>query len=446
MKMPAIPPQRPSMPRLVEEFATHEAYSQAFELVDGPVVKGKYVHWDQLLHLQPPEGLSHKQWWFLLKSHRRIHQRSVPLKDKAGNGFTYAEPDPIPESLHKFDLQAGGRIEMADQVTNPDTKDRYYVASLIEEAITSSQLEGATTTRLVAKEMIREDRPPSDRNEQMILNNYLTMQRIGELKKEPLSPELIFEIHRLITENTHDDPSIAGRFRRADERIYVGDDYGQIFYEPPPAEDLNERIQVMCDFANGKIPDRFIHPVIRSIILHFWLAYNHPFVDGNGRTARAIFYWSMLRHDYWLFEYISISRILLKARSQYARSFLLTETDDNDLTYFLVYQIEVIERAIKELHGYIERKTREIQVLEQRMRGVALLNLRQRALVSHALRHPQHRYTFRSHQRSHNTAYETARKDILNLMERGLLNETKIGKTWVFTPAPDLEQKLTVLT
>ena len=67
----------------------------------------------------------------------------------------------------------------------------------------------------------------------------------------------------------------------------------------------------MVEIAGG-----FIHPMIRSIILHFWLAYDHPFVDGNGRTARALFYWSMLRHGYWLFEFISISQIILKGPDQ----------------------------------------------------------------------------------------------------------------------------------
>lgn len=58
----------------------------------------------------------------------------------------------------------------------------------------------------------------------------------------------------------------------------------------------------MCAFPNGHLPDTFIHPAIRAIILHFWLGYDHPFVDGNGRTARALFYWAMLRQNYSLFE------------------------------------------------------------------------------------------------------------------------------------------------
>lgn len=415
---------------------------QILRAFPGPLFQGKYVHWDQLLHLQPPEGMSREECWLGLKMTRGIFRKRVPLCDKQGDPFHFLSPDPIPQRLHEIDLRAGGRIEVIDPIANSETKDRYLISSLIEEAITSSQLEGATTTRLVAKEMLRQNRPPLDRNEQMILNNYVTMTRIEELKAQPLTPELVFEIHRMITNNTHDDPSIAGRLRRPDERIIVADIYGQVFHEPPSAGDLEQRLARMCDFANGKTPDEFVHPVIRSIVLHFWLAYDHPFVDGNGRTARALFYWSMLRHGYWMFEFISISRILLRARSQYTRAYLYTETDENDLTYYILYQLEVIDRAIQELHEYIRRKTREIEALEQNLRGVAVLNMRQRALIGHALRHPIQRYTFRSHQTSHKIVYETARQDILSLAARGLLTETKIGKTRYFSPARELEKKL----
>jgi len=253
---------------------------------------------------------------------------------------------------------------------------------------------------------------------------------------------LVFEIYRTINEGALDKPDAAGRFRRADERIDIGDDYGNVFHQPPPADELKERMEAMCAFANEETPEWFIHPVLRSIILHFWLAYDHPFVDGNGRTARALFYWSMLHHDYWLCEFISISEIIRKAPAKYGLAFLHTETDDNDLTYFLIYHLDVIRRAIKELHAYVARKTKQLRALERELRGIVKLNHRQRALVSHALRHPHQRYTFTSHLRSHNVVYQTARTDLLSLADLGLLEGQKVGREWQFTPAPDLEQKL----
>ena len=177
-------------------------------------------------------------------------------------------------------------------------------------------------------------------------------------------------------------------------------------------------------------------------MLHFWLGYDHPFVDGNGRTARALFYWAMLRQQYWLFEFISISDILNKAPAKYYRSFLYTETDDNDLTYFLVHQAEVIHRAIDSLHAYIDRKTTEVREGESILRGWDTLNYRQVALISHALRHPGSVYTVEGHQRSHAVAYDTARRDLLDLEQQQLMVKGKRGRAMVFRAPPDLAERI----
>jgi Fic family protein len=316
----------------------------------------------------------------------------------------------------------------------------------MEEGITSSILEGASTTRQHAKEMLRSKRKPKDVDEQMVVNNYMAMQHIIDLGHIPLAPEIVYGVHEIITRNTLDDPSGAGRPRRADERIDVVDQRdNEVLHIPPPAEQLPDRMAAMCDFANGKTPKGFVHPVVRSILLHFWLAYDHPFKDGNGRCARALFYWSMLQHDYWLCQFISISQIILNAPVQYARAFLYTESDDNDATYFLLHQLGVIERAIDGLYEYLDRKVAQRHELERRLRLGAVLNERQLDLIAHALRHPDARYDIRQHQTTYDVVYETARTDLLDLVDRGLLIKRKGGKTYYFHPSRDMDKALTSL-
>jgi Fic family protein len=404
--------------------------------------RNDYPHWDKLRHLKPPKGLSSEEWWLGIKLRREGLLKEIPLKDKAGRPFRFGVPDLVQAELHDIDVGAGRRNGVPEAITNPQTRDKYLIRSLIEEAIASSQLEGAATTRDVAKEMIRTGRAPRDTSEQMILNNFLTMQRITELKQEALSPDLVFGIHRLVTEKTLEDETAAGRFRKPHEERVVGDDFGEIFHNPPAAEELPQRLQAMCDFANGEAPGFFVHPAVRAIILHFWLAYDHPFVDGNGRTARALFYWGMLRSGYWLFEFISISSILKKAPTKYGMSFLHSETDDNDLTYFIVAQTQAIRRAIEGLHEYIDRKTAEVRALEAHVRALDLFNHRQADLIRHAMKHPYQEYTILSHGKSHNVVYQTARTDLLDLKKRGVLDLKKRGKTMVFTVSRDLAERL----
>lgn len=439
MKIPESPPN-PSA--LLEEL------EDVFGVILGdnakPAPGGKYRHWDTLRRLRPPKGLTTEAWWAAIKFSRAPFLRELSLEDREGGHFKYALVDPVLERLHRIDRETSGGIQLPEPVTNPQTRDRYVQSSLIEEAITSSQLEGAATTREMAKEMIRMKRKPVTLGERMILNNYRTMQFVVQLKDESLTPELLFRIHRYVTEGTLEHPDRV--VREPGDGIGVYDNTNNVLlHRPPPAEQIEERIERLCAFANEAETGVFLHPVVKAIVLHFWLAYDHPFVDGNGRTARTLFYWYVLKEGFWLFEYLSISRVLKKAPARYAKSFLYTETDDNDLTYFILAQLRVIEQAIADLHTYLERKVRETRETAALLRPGAELNHRQIALLSHAVRHPGHRYTFRSHQTSHRITYQTARTDLLVLAERALLVQTKSGRQFVFVAPTDLAERLKAL-
>ena len=274
-------------------------------------------------------------------------------------------------------------MKVKEPITNPQVRNTYLIKSLVEEAITSSQLEGAATTKKVAKEMIRQGRAPKDKSEQMIFNNYHAMRFIQEFKGETLTPSMVFELHRRLTEGTLDNPEKAGVFRTDEDNIQVVDHTTtHTLHNPPRADALEERMAVMCALANNDLNTKyFIHPVIKAILLHYILAYDHPFVDGNGRTARALFYWSMISQGYWLTEYISISRIIKAAPAQYERAFLYTETDNEDVTYFIIHQLEVIRRAIDDLHVYLEERKRLIEEARDRLRTAKNLKLNFRQLA-----------------------------------------------------------------
>ena len=440
MKLPLKPPP---FEELFAELIQSGKYLELSKHFYGNAPK-KYLHWDQLRHRQVPDGFNLRQWWHFIKAQRVAASKEITLQGKQGNPFNYNITESISEELHGIDMKSGSSIRIEDKNIDPQTRDRYIIRSLMEEAITSSQIEGASTTHLVAKNLIRTGRKPKDRSEEMILNNYRAMKSIRELKNEPLTQQLMFNLHEIITRGTLDEPTAAGRFRKESEdiKVYSGGTEGTLVHVPPPASELPLRMKKMCEFANAQDDMGFIHPVIRSIILHFWLAYDHPFFDGNGRTARALFYWSMLHHGYWLFEFASISQIIRKGKAQYVRAFLYTETDGNDLNYFIFYHLGVIRRAISALHDYIDRKTGELRELESQLKSLVLLNHRQRDLVGSALRHPNRDYTVKSHQTVHNVTYQTARTDLLELAELGLFESRKYKRSWFFRPVAGLEEAL----
>lgn len=442
MKLP-LPP--PSLPELLQRHGRHIDRILAHRL--GAEPKGVYEHWDHLRHLTPPAGLDLEQWWLGIKLARQMLGKELPLRDKNGAPFTFAASDSIQRRLFLVARDAAGALQGTDATPSAPMRERYLIRSLMEEAMTSSQLEGAATTTQVAKEMLRSGRAPRDYGERMIANNFQTMRELKRWLGRPLTPDTVFEIHRMLTDGTLADPASAGRFRRANEDIVVQDEAGTVLHVPPPAGELPQRMQALCDFANqGDEGEYFIHPVVRAIVVHFMIGYDHPFVDGNGRTARALFYWSMLRAGFWMTEYFSISSILRKAPAQYTRSFLFTESDDSDASYFLSHQLDVLLQAIEGVHAYIARKQRAQHdaevLLKPGSRLARLLNHRQRTLLLNAVKHPDKPFTIAVHRRTHDIAYDTARSDLLGLVDAKLMRQHKQGKAHVFVARPDLSARL----
>lgn len=420
---------------------------KALDTPPDPRSSTQYLHWDKLRRLVPPSGLSSEEWWWRIKVlERRPTLRNLPTVDKNGVPFKYSLPDSLLRSLHYIDQRCAGEVAMDEVVTTDrQARNRYLVNSLMEEAIRSSQLEGATTSRRVAKDLLRSGREPKDRSERMILNNFRALEFMREEMRGELTAAAVLELHRIVTDGTLGDPEAAGRLQRpGEERVAVYDrDDGRRIHTPPSAEELPERLRRLCDFANGEEEgDRFVHPVVRAILLHFCLAYDHPFEDGNGRAARILFFWSMREHGYWLVEYLPISRILREAPARYERAFLETETDEGDTTYFLLHQLRVIEQAIAELHEYLGRKMGEIKEVEELIQSSDGFNHRQLSLLSDGLRHPGRSYSLRNHAEIHRVTHETARADLGGLQGRGLLTRRKVGREYVFEVPADLSARL----
>jgi len=445
MRFPDIPP---SYLTIFEDIKTQGdvKLNRFLTEIQATDYKGRYLHWDKLKYKNPPDDFTAEEYWAGTKFARSKLLQDLPLLSKSQQPFKFCSPSLVQKMLLEIDRNASGYVGMSEPIANENTRNTYLINSLIEEAINSSQLEGAATTRKVAKKMIRNNRTPQDQGEQMIFNNFYAMQFVQEHKDDMLTPSMVYELHRIVTDKTLPDATHAGRLRTGDDEIHVVDHLGNILHTPPDAEELPARLKALCDFANGLNERPFVHPVIRAILLHFMLAYDHPFVDGNGRTARALFYWCMAKEKYWLIDFISISQIIKEAYAQYAKAFLYTETDENDTTYFIIHQLEVIQKAIVQLYAYLERKVNDLRsavhlVEKTNLNGV--LNYRQLAVLDHALKNPNALYRIREHQNTHGVTYQTARTDLLKMSDdMKLLNKLKEGKRFVFLAPTDMRQRL----
>lgn len=321
---------------------------------------------------------------------------------------------------------------------------------MMEEAITSSQLEGASTTRKVAKKILENNLPPKNKSEQMIVNNFLLMKEVLARQDEELSIEMILELHSIATDKAIENQAIPGKLRQ-DDNIYIADQLNENYYQPPSWETLEERLNNLCLFANechsSQNFHNFTHPIIKAIILHFMIGYIHPFGDGNGRTARAIFYWFMLRAGYWLFEYVSISKLIQEKRSAYDTAFLYTETDDFDLTYFIYHQVEVIVKAINALQIHIENKKRELSNFVTWIDKSSLAKKLKRGhleILKEAVKEPGKEFTSKQVSLSLGISENTARSYLKKLADLDLLilATSKKGRMVRYVAPASLKEKM----
>lgn len=385
-------------------------------------INEEYEYWDTIKYKRCPKGCSAKNLWTHVKASRTKSAIRVWPKYNIVLGLT----NHMQRMCHEFDMNFGGACGTSSIIPN-DSKEHYLVSSLMEEAIFSSQMEGASTTRQAAKEMLRKRMTPKDKSQQMIANNYQTIQFVVQHQDTPLTVELLQHIHHLMTENTLENPEDAGRFRTNDEVVVENGITHEIVHRTPSHTEIPSFVNDLCTFFNEKQSQVFIHPIIRGIIIHFMIAYMHPFVDGNGRTARALFYWYMLKQKYWLMEYLSVSKVIAKSKKSYEKSFLYTEADNNDMGYFVAYNLRMLALSFKQLQDYLKRKQEERKAANAFLQ-LGDLNARQAQIIKMFVDNPKEVITVKDIQSRFLISATTAKGDIMGLLARGLIDEFAFNK------------------
>ncbi len=423
------------------DFIENLYYIQKYKAEDS---KGRYLYWDQFRWRVDRGDDSHIAWW-VTKLARYNQYKPLPYRDKNSDFFLFCVPDSLQARLHKITQFSAQGLAPADSIRR-----NYLISSLVmEEAISSSQLEGASTTRRVAKDMLVSERKARTEDEQMILNNYLLMREIKRVKDEELTIDMLLEFHRIATRGTTHNNVVAGELRYDNEIVITDGLEGNIVHQPPCHTQLENRLRIICDFANsdhnGQDGMIFIHPIIKGIILHFMIGYEHPFADGNGRSARALFYWYMLKNNYDYFEYISISRLLKEAPVQYGKSYLYSEIDDNDLTYFIYYQVDIILRAIDELLTYLQNKSQEFEEMTRLLKGSSLgdsLNFVQKDIIKKAINGPGRAFVANEIAANYALSPNTARKYLNELVKFKILLSHRDGRTIEYLAPANIHERI----
>lgn len=405
-----------------------------------------YLYWDKVKYKSTPANIKPEELWLLVKfsrsSNRDKQHRIVKAED--GEYFSWGKLIGSEEFFHEIDLNTGGSLLAATKDIEEHHRYRFLSRGIMEEAIASSQLEGANTTREIAKQFLREKRKPRTKDEQMILNNYQTMLTLeNQYRDKPLSLDVLLELHHMICDNTTAEDGEPSRLRNKNDKIYVMGLDDIVYHKAPPIDFVLKELEKFIRFANDELGEPFIHPVIKAIILHFWMGYLHPFTDGNGRLARVLFYWYLLKRGYWAFAYLPISAVIKRSPMQYTMAYIYSERDEYDLTYFIDYNLRKIKQALQEFEQYVKNKAQENRQMNIAAKQKYALNERQIQVLQYLQKGSDTRTSPKVYMNVYQVSKKTAITDLKKLEGMELLHTERKGRNVYYSITEKAKQLFT---
>ena len=396
----------------------HEIVSENSEIAaDLKNANAAYEYWDKVRYTVLPENVSPELFWSILK-----FRRSGLYVEKIRLGINVFKYLINPEILAKLSFINSFNIVPALSL---DEENEYSANAKMKEAIASSRLEGAQALKAEAIEMLRANLPAKSKSEQMIVNNYRALNFAEKNIDKELSVEFIKEIYSVIMNSSEADI-----FRKDSLNVRVVDIRDDaVLYEPPKAADIETLLEELCSYVNSS---NETNHVIKAAVIHFLFAYVHPFNDGNGRIARTLFYWFALKKGVNIFKYLTLSEILRAIPSQYAKVFLYTEIDENDITYFINFNLDVIFEELNNFTAYLEAKKEEKSETPELLSSGVKLNPRQKSILKE-FTEKQNTRNIEYFKNKLGIVYETARTDLMYMAKKGLLVKTKKGKEFMYS-------------
>ncbi|MCH8852896.1 MAG: Fic family protein, partial [Planctomycetes bacterium] len=236
MRIPRTPPDAMKVlsgrkPSELGDLLQHPGYSDLARRCETD-----YWHWDKL-RVAGNAKIDLELAWAIIKFGRQQRYRSLNLTGHNGVKLRLTVPDKVQRELMLIDQQLAGRL-LSDEESplTADQRERFIIGALREEAIASSMLEGAATTRQEAKRMLKSGRKARNTGEQMVLNNYRAILFVRENRHQELNPSFLLELQTILTEKTLDDADGVGRFRTEQDSITVVDVRdSEVMHSPPPA-------------------------------------------------------------------------------------------------------------------------------------------------------------------------------------------------------------------
>ena len=289
--------------------------------------------------------------------------------------------------------------------------------ALILESHHSTHIEGTALSLEQAKNILegKKVKGVNRDDEKELLNYKKAMDFISKYlgKDDPISEGIVRELHKIIVKSVRGENADPGNYRKIQNYV-VNSRTREVVYTPPTPLEVPHLMREFTEWIN-KVED--MSPILVAGIVQFQFVHIHPFVDGNGRTARLLSTLILYKTDYDFKRLFTISEYYDKDRPSYYQAIQSVRNNNMDMTAWLGYFVEGLRSQMEE----IQDKGKKIIVSEKIVKALAEynLNLRQAKIIRYLVVNEQ--INNEQCQRLCGSIRRTATRDLASLVEKGLL-------------------------
>lgn len=216
------------------------------------------------------------------------------------------------------------------------------------------------------------------KDRQEVLNYLEALEKIPEFAKgTPFSAKEFLKIHKVVTKETLENSGDEGVFRN--RQVFVGNRAtGEVIFMPPPTEQVLQLINDFMEWFNSSEVNK-LDPVIQAGLTHYEIVRIHPFIDGNGRTARVMATLVFYKRDFDVKRFFALDDYYDQDRRGYYAALKSVDQNTLDLTGWLGYFTDGVAVSIEEVKKKVLGLSKDIKVLKDK--GQVALTERQMKIV-----------------------------------------------------------------
>jgi len=251
--------------------------------------------------------------------------------------------------------------------------------AIIHSAHSSTSIEGnRLSLEQVSELALGREVMASRKDKQEVLNYLKVLENLGRLVDgQEISEKNILNIHKMLTKDTLENPADCGVYRN--RYVVVGNRLtGEVIFRPPDNEDVPILMGNLVEWLNSS-EAKELDAVIEAGIAHYEFVRIHPFVDGNGRTARVLASLILFLRGFDIKQFFCLDDYYDSDRQAYYRALQSVDPKTLDLTRWLEYFVEGVNVSINAVKERVIRLSTER--LRKAKRGQIALTERQMQIV-----------------------------------------------------------------